>query len=87
MPNPISEKTRGALYVTGISLGIMSTVAGPLMLALAVPEVWVAVVLSTIGALTTLLSTLARANLTAPDPGSQGITDPLQVLDFYEHVE
>ena len=87
MPNPISEKARGALYVIGISLGILSTIAGPLMLALETPEPWVAVVLSTIGALTTLLSTLARANLTAPAPGLQGNTDPLHALDHYEPVE
>ena len=65
MNNPISEKTRGGLYVAGISVGILSTVAGPLMLALETPDVWVAVVLSAIGAVTTLLSTLARANLTS----------------------
>ena len=79
--NPISKKTRDVLYIIGISLGILSTIAGPLMLALATPEVWVAVVLSGLGAVTTLLSTLARANLT------DGNTGQVEVLldgpDFY----
>ncbi len=64
MDNPISDNVRGVLYVLGLSLGILATVAGPLMLALETPEVWVSVILSFIGAVTTLLSTLARANLT-----------------------
>ena len=84
MPNPISEKTRNVLYVTGMSVGILSTAAGPLMVALAVPEVWVAVVLSLIGAVTTLLSTLARANLTSEDTPADA---PLTWAEYEAHPD
>lgn len=69
MKNPISEKTRSILYILGISVGILAVVAGPLMIALETPEAWVAVVVSAIGAVTTLLSTLARANLDGTPAG------------------
>lgn len=67
MPNPIPENVRGILYTLSISLGILSVVVGPLMVALAVKDVWAAVVLSLMGAITTLTSTLARANLRVND--------------------
>lgn len=61
--NPIPETVRGTLYVIGISIGILAVIAGPLMIALDTPEVWQAVIVSTVGAVTTLLATLSRANL------------------------
>ena len=63
MTNPISESTRSRIYLAGVIVGILAVVVGPLMIALAVPDVWVAVITSLIGAITTLTSTLARANL------------------------
>ena len=63
MTNPISEATRARIYLGGVIIGILAVVVGPLMIALAVPDVWVAVITSLIGAITTLTSTLARANL------------------------
>ena len=67
MPNPISETTRARLYVAGVIVGGLSVVVGPLILALNIPEAWAAVVISATGAVTALLATLARANLTSPD--------------------
>lgn len=67
MPNPISSETRARIYLAGVVIGVLAVVVGPLMIALHVPDVWVAVVASLIGAVTTLTSTLARANLTGPD--------------------
>lgn len=83
MENPISEKTRGVLYIAGITVGILSVVAGPLMAALETPEEWVSVVVSAVGAVTTLLATLARANLTddAPDKRDETEYAPTHNLD------
>lgn len=66
--NPIPKRTRDILYVLGIVVGILGVVAGPLMIALETPEAWVAVVVSAIGAVTSLLATLARANLSDSTP-------------------
>ena len=63
MTNPISEATRSRIYLAGVIIGILAVVVGPLMIALAVPDVWASVITSLIGAITTLTSTLARANL------------------------
>ena len=74
MTNPISEATRARIYLAGVIIGILAVVVGPLMIALAVPDVWVAVITSLIGAITTLTSTLARANLggSGTDTTSEG---------------
>ena len=61
--NPISKATRGKLYLAGIIIGGLATVSGPLMIALETPQVWVAVTTSGIGAVTSLLNLLSRANL------------------------
>ena len=63
MENPLSPKTRGVLYLLGIIIGSFAVVAGPLIVALAIPEAWAAVILSAVGATTGLLSLLARDNL------------------------
>ena len=63
MENPLSPKTRGVLYLLGVIIGSFAVVAGPLIVALAIPEVWAAVILSAVGATTGLLSLLARDNL------------------------
>lgn len=70
MTNPIPERVRGWLYVAGIAVGILAVVAGPLMIALTVSDAWQAVIVSAVGAVTVLLSTLSRSNLSATaDPG------------------
>ena len=63
MKNPISDEARSWLYVIGITIGIFGVVAGPLMSALQVPDPWVAVVVSFLGAIATATNTLARANV------------------------
>ena len=67
MNNPISPKTRGVLYLLGLTIGALAVVVGPLILALSIPEAWAAVIVSLGGAVTSLLSLLARDNLPAPD--------------------
>ena len=67
MSNPISPKTRGVLYLLGIIIGALAVVVGPLIVALSIPEAWAAVIVSLVGATTSLLSLLARDNLPAPD--------------------
>ena len=66
MNNPISPKARGVLYLLGITIGGLAVVVGPLIVALGVPDVWAAVIVSFVGAVTSLLSLLAKDNL--PDP-------------------
>ena len=66
MNNPISPKTRGVLYLLGLTIGALAVVVGPLILALNIPEAWAAVIVSLVGAVTSLLSLLAKDNL--PDP-------------------
>ena len=63
MSNPISPTVRGWLYVGSTVIGILAVIAGPLLIALDVSSEWSAVVVSAVGAVTTLLGTLARANL------------------------
>ena len=67
MVNPISPETRGKIYLAGVIVGIFSVVSGPLMVALAVPAVWVAVITSFVGAVTAGASLLAKDNLTIPE--------------------
>ena len=67
MKNPISPRTRGVLYLLGLVIGGLAVVVGPLIVALAIPDVWAAVIVSLVGAVTSLLSLLARDNLPAPD--------------------
>ena len=66
MTNPIAVSTRGRIYLAGVIIGVLAVVAGPMIVALQVPDVWAAVITSLIGAVTTLTTTLARANLTIP---------------------
>ena len=66
MSNPISPKARGVLYLIGITIGGLAVVVGPLIVALGVPDVWAAVIVSFVGAVTSLLSLLAKDNLPAP---------------------
>ena len=67
MNNPISPKTRGVLYLLGLTIGGLAVVVGPLILALSIPDAWAAVIVSLVGAVTSLLSLLARDNLPGPD--------------------
>ena len=67
MNNPISPKVRGILYLLGLTIGGLAVVVGPLIIALSIPEAWAAVIVSLVGAVTSLLSLLARDNLPAPD--------------------
>ena len=67
MKNPISPRTRGVLYLLGLVIGGLAVVVGPLILALNIPEAWAAVIVSLVGAVTSLLSLLARDNLPGPD--------------------
>ncbi|GAA2178581.1 hypothetical protein GCM10009785_01730 [Brooklawnia cerclae] len=66
MTNPISTRVRGILYVISIIVGILATVVPPVVAALGVGDQWALVVTSGVGAITTITSTLARANLTEP---------------------
>lgn len=67
MKNPISRDTRDVLYLLGLVIGGLAVVVGPLILALSIPEAWAAVIVSLVGAVTSLLSLLARDNLPGPD--------------------
>ena len=67
MSNPISPKVRGVLYLLGLTVGALAVVVGPLILALNIPEAWAAVIVSLVGAVTSLLSLLAKDNLPGPD--------------------
>ena len=67
MNNPISPKTRGVLYLLGLTIGALAVVVGPLIVALGISAEWSAVIVSLVGAVTSLLSLLARDNLPAPD--------------------
>ena len=66
MSNPISAKARGVLYLLGITIGSLAVVVGPLIVALGVPDVWAAVIVSFVGAVTSLLSLLDKDNLPVP---------------------
>ncbi len=67
MNNPISPQTRDVLYLLGLVIGGLAVVVGPLIVALAIPDAWAAVIVSLVGAVTSLLSLLARDNLPGPD--------------------
>ena len=67
MSNPISAKARGVLYLLGITIGSLAVVVGPLIVALGVPDAWAAVIVSFVGAVTSLLSLLAKDNLPVPE--------------------
>ena len=67
MKNPISPRTRGVLYLLGLVIGGLAVVVGPLIVALGINAEWAAVIVSLVGAVTSLLSLLARDNLPAPD--------------------
>ena len=67
MSNPISPKVRGVLYLLGLVIGGLAVVIGPLIVALGINAEWAAVIVSLVGAVTSLLSLLARDNLPAPD--------------------
>ena len=67
MSNPISPKARGVLYLLGLTIGGLAVVIGPLIVALAIPDVWAAVIMSLVGAVTSLLSLLAKDNLPVPE--------------------
>ena len=67
MKNAISRDTRDVLYLLGLVIGGLAVVVGPLIVALAIPDVWAAVIVSLVGAVTSLLSLLAKDNLPAPD--------------------
>lgn len=70
MSNPISPKARGVLYLLGLVIGGLAVVIGPLIVALGINAEWAAVIVSLVGAVTSLLSLLARDNLPAPDEGT-----------------
>lgn len=64
MQNPIPLKVRNVLYVIGIVVGGFIAIVLPDVLdALGAGEVWTNLAVRATGALTLLLSTLARANL------------------------
>ena len=67
MKNPISRDTRDVLYLLGLVIGGLAVVVGPLIVALGINAEWAAVIVSLVGAVTSLLSLLARDNLPAPD--------------------
>lgn len=64
MSNPIPAKVRGWLYVAGIIVGSLIAVVLPdLLAALEVGPAWTTFATRAAGALTVLLATLGRANL------------------------
>ena len=67
MSNPISPKVRGVLYLLGLTVGALAVVVGPLIVALGISAEWSAVIVSFVGAVTSLLSLLAKDNLPAPE--------------------
>ena len=67
MKNPISPRTRGVLYLLGLVIGGLAVVIGPLIVALGINAEWAAVIVSLVGAVTSLLSLLAKDNLPAPE--------------------
>ena len=69
MTNPIPTAVRGWLYVAGIIVGGLITVVLPDLLdALGAGDTWQRFAVRASGAVTLLLSTLGRANLS--DPGA-----------------
>lgn len=80
MPNPISLRVRGWLYVAGIILGTFVAVFMPdLVAAIGAGEKWETLTTRAIGALTALLSILARTNLS--DPTANATVVPVTVVN------
>ena len=72
MTNPIPISVRGWLYVLGIIVGSLVTVALPdLLVALKAGPDWTTFAVRFVGALTVLLSTLGRSNLGNPVSAAQ----------------
>jgi low affinity Fe/Cu permease len=63
MLNPFSEKARGIIYIIGIVVGAGSAIIGPLLSALEVSGAWEAVIITAVGVVMTLTSTLSRLHL------------------------
>lgn len=72
MSNPIPASARGVLYIIGVCVGILAATAGPFMMALEIPDVWQAAIVSLVGAITTLMATVSRANLGDDQPVYRG---------------
>ena len=66
--NPIASRNRGWIYVSGIALGGVLTVAGVALSTVGLGE-WSGVVVAALGAITTATNSLARANLSNPFGG------------------
>ena len=66
MTNPITETARGVIYVLGIIVSALATLAGPAGDLLSWTGQQTAFALSASGVVGLLCSTLARANLTEP---------------------
>lgn len=65
-PNPIPARVRGWLYVAGIIVGGFVAVLLPDVLKLLGADAWADVAVRACGALTALLGTLGRSNLSGP---------------------
>lgn len=68
--NPITPKSRGWIYVSGIALGGVLTVVGVALSTVGLGE-WSGVVVAALGAITTATNSLARANLSNPFGGGE----------------
>ena len=77
--NPISEKVRGWLYVAAIVFGAVATVATVVLTVLGLTP-WIAVLSAASGAVLTLASTLARANLSVP-AGDSVVEEPDTLME------
>ena len=96
MPNPIPAAVRGWLFVAGLIVGIFSTVLGPLIIAFQISDEWAAVIISAVGAVTAVISLLARANLSSDVlTGDIGVAEldtdagfeALPEASSYDHLE
>ena len=85
MKNPISPRTRGVLYLLGLVIGGLAVVIGPLIVALGINAEWAAVIVSLVGAVTSLLSLLAKDNLPAPDV-SDDVYQPQHAATVDTHI-
>ena len=85
MKNPISRDTRDVLYLLGLVIGGLAVVVGPLIVALGINAEWAAVIVSLVGAVTSLLSLLARDNLPAPDD-SDDVYTPQHAASVDTHI-
>ena len=68
--NPISQQSRGWIYVAGIALGGVLTVVGVALSTVGLGE-WSGVVVAALGAITAATNSLARANLSNPFGGGE----------------